>query len=188
MMNESNTLSRAHHLPKAIIEQQAKSLGTTLLAQPTTSADYLTQFQRALQQMKQAGTRHLVLGDIDLQAHRDWQEQQGNITETTPLFPLWLQDHKSLVLAFITAGFQATIISILPNKVPAHFLGKPFNLETIQALEALDIDVCAEGGEFHTVVTDGPLFSFPVNLPLNTAKLRTDGDYGYHYLDFSNTP
>ncbi|MCF6253473.1 MAG: hypothetical protein L3J38_01850, partial [Thiomicrorhabdus sp.] len=77
MMNEHNTLSRAHHLPKGIIEQQANALGTVLLAQPTTSADYLKQFQRALNQMKQVGTSHLVLGDIDLQAHQDCQVQQG---------------------------------------------------------------------------------------------------------------
>lgn len=187
MMNASNTRSRAHHLPKAMIEQQAQSLGTVLLAQPTASADYLKQFQAALNQMKKTGTTHLVLGDIDLQAHRDWQEQQGEATQTTPLFPLWLQDHRTLVQEFIEAGFQATIIAILPSKVPAHFLGKPFNTETIQALEALDIDVCAEGGEFHTVVTDGPLFSFPIPLNLECATLRTDGDYGYHYLDFTHS-
>ncbi len=185
MMNSQNTLSRAHHLPKELIAQQAKALGVPLFAHPTSHAEYQTQFQAALSQMKQAGTNHLVLGDIDLQAHQEWQQQQGKLTETTPLFPLWLQDHTTLVQAFLQAGFQATIISILPQKVPAEFLGKPFNLETIQALDDLNIDVCAEGGEFHTVVTNGPNFSHPITLNVNNATLRTDGDYGYHYLDFS---
>jgi len=185
MMNEHNTLSRAHYLPYALVEQQAHALGVPLLAQPTSKTDYAKQFQAALQQMKHNGTDHLVLGDIDLQAHRDWQEQQGEQTQTTPIFPLWLQDHAALVKEFIQAGFKATIVSILPQKVPSEFLGKPFNLETIQALDDLNIDVCAEGGEFHTVVTDGPLFSAPIPLNVSDAKLRTDGEYGYHYLDFS---
>ena len=128
----------------------------------------------------------MVLGDIDLQAHRDWQEEQGKSIGVTPLFPLWLQDHKQLVLDFVEAGFEATIIAILPNKVPAKFLGQVFNLDTIHELEALGIDVCAEGGEFHTVVTNGPLFSKPVDLNLSQAKVCTKGEYGYHYLDFSN--
>jgi len=185
MMNEHNTLSRAHHLPYKLIEQQAHALGIPLLAQPTSQTDYPKQFQAALHQMKKYDTKHLVLGDIDLQAHRDWQEQQGKLTETTPIFPLWQQDHNALVQEFIQTGFKATIVSILPQKVPSKFLGKPFNLETIQALSHLNIDVCGEGGEFHTVVTDGPIFSNPIPLNVNHAQLRTDGEYGYHYLDFS---
>ncbi len=184
MMNEDNTLSRAHHLPKAIIQQQADALGLPLLAQPTSKEAYLKQFQAALQQMKHSGTAHLVLGDIDLQAHRDWQETQGEATQTTPLFPLWQQDHHALVAEFLQAGFQAHIIAIQPQIVPAEFLGKPFNQSTIAELEALDIDVCAEGGEFHTIVTDGPLFSTPILLDIQHASVCTDGDYGYHYLRF----
>ncbi len=185
MMNEAGTLSRAHHLPKSIIEQQAHALGLSCVTQATAKSDYQTSYQSALQNCKQQGIDYMVLGDIDLQGHRDWQMQQGKETGITPLFPLWHQDHKGLVKQFIEAGFKATIIAILPDKVPNDFLGKSLTLETMTQLESLGIDVCAEGGEFHTVVTDGPLFSQPIELDLHNAKLRTSGDYGYHYLDFS---
>jgi uncharacterized protein (TIGR00290 family) len=185
MMNETGTLSRAHHLPKSFIEQQAHALGLHCVTQATTKSAYQTRYQSALQDCKQQGIDYLVLGDIDLQAHRDWQMQQGQETAITVLFPLWLQNHKGLVEQFIEAGFKATIIAILPDKVPSDFLGKSLNLETMTQLESLGIDVCAEGGEFHTVVTDGPLFSQPIELDLCNAKLCTTGDYGYHYLDFS---
>lgn len=185
MMNEAGTLSRAHYLPKSLIEQQAHALGLNCVTQATAKSNYQTRYQSALQECKQQGIDYLVLGDIDLQAHRDWQMQQGQETGITPLFPLWLQDHKGLVEQFIEAGFKATIIAILPDKVPSDFLGKSLNRETMMQLESLGIDVCAEGGEFHTVVTDGPLFSQPIELDLHNAKLCTTGDYGYHYLDFS---
>lgn len=185
MMNETGTLSRAHHLPKSLIEQQALALGLNCVTQATTKPDYQARYQSALQDCKQQDIDYLVLGDIDLQAHRDWQMRQGKEAEITPLFPLWHQEHKVLVKQFIEAGFKATIIAILPDTVPSNFLGKPLNLETLAQLESLGIDVCAEGGEFHTVVTDGPLFTQPIVLDLATAKLCTTGDYGYHYLDFS---
>ncbi len=185
MMNEAGTLSRAHQLPKKLIEQQAASLGLESLLQATSQSDYQSNYQHALQQCKQQGQQHIVLGDIDLQAHRDWQEQQGKLCGITPLFPLWQMDHQSLVDDFIDAGFEATIIAILPDKVPAEFLGKPLNQQTVNQLKALQIDVCAEGGEFHTIVTNGPLFTTPIQLDLQQAKLCTDGDYGYHYLDFA---
>ncbi|GKT11322.1 MAG: diphthine-ammonia ligase [Thiomicrorhabdus sp.] len=186
MMNESGELSRAHHLPKSIIEQQAKAMDLPLLAQATAKAEYKQNYLQALEHFKQLGMSHIVLGDIDLQAHRDWQEEQGQSVCVKPLFPLWCQDHKQLVLEFVEVGFEATIISILPDKVPAKFLGQVFNLDTIHELEALDIDVCAEGGEFHTVVTNGPLFSQAVDLQIDQATLCTEGEYGYHYLDLSN--
>lgn len=187
MMNETGALSRAHHLPKTLIKQQANALGLNCITQATAKADYQTRYQSALHAVKQQGVDYLVLGDIDLQAHRDWQENQQATTEVTPLFPLWHQNHKTLVEAFINAGFNATIIAILPEKVPREFLGKSLNQETITQLESLGIDVCAEGGEFHTVVTDGPLFSQPIELDLTRAQLCTTGDYGYHYLDFSQS-
>lgn len=185
MMNKAGTLSRGHHLPRSLIEQQAHALGLYCVTQATAKADYQNRYQSALQECKQQGIDYLVLGDIDLQAHRDWQIQQGKETEMTPLFPLWHQDHKTLVEAFIDAGFKATIIAILPDKVPSDFLGKSLTLETMMQLESLGIDVCAEGGEFHTVVTDGPLFSQSIELDLASANWSTTGDYDYHYLDFS---
>ena len=185
MMNAAGTLSRAHHLPKSLIEQQAQSLGLQSVTQSTAKADYQKRYLSALQACKQQGVDYIMLGDIDLQAHRDWQQQQGQIAQITPLFPLWQHDHKALIELFIEAGFKATIIALLPDKVPQEFLGKVLTLETVTQLEALGIDVCAEGGEFHTVVTDGPLFSFPISLDISRAQHCTNGEYGYDYLDFS---
>lgn len=185
MMNETGELSRAHHLPKRLIELQAQALATPLLTQAAAKPEYKQQYLKALQHHQQQGLSHIVLGDIDLQAHKDWQEEQGQQTGITPLFPLWLQDHKQLVLEFIDAGFEATIIAILPDKVPAKFLGLAFNHDAIAELESLGIDVCAEGGEFHTIVTNGPLFSQAIELDTAQAELCTQGEYGYHYLDFS---
>jgi len=185
MLDETGHYSLAHHLPKAIIEKQAQALGLECLTQAKNKNDYQGAYQNALQHFKQQGLEHIILGDIDLQAHREWQETQGKLVNITPLFPLWLQDHKSLVLEFIEAGFTAVIISVLPDKLSTEFLGRELNLHTIQELEKLGVDVCAEGGEFHTIVTNGPLFSQPIKLNMANAKLRTDGDYGYHYLDFS---
>jgi uncharacterized protein (TIGR00290 family) len=185
MLDETGQHSLAHHLPKTLIEQQANALGLQSFTQAKHKNDYQGAYLKALTHYQKQGLNHLVLGDIDLQAHRDWQETQGQLANITPLFPLWLQDHKQLVLEFIEAGFTAVIISVLPNKLSSDFLGRELDLNTIKELEKLGVDVCAEGGEFHTFVTNGPIFSKAIELDVSKAKLRTDGDHGYHYLDFS---
>ncbi|WP_308874917.1 hypothetical protein [Thiothrix subterranea] len=46
----------------------------------------------------------------------------------------------------------------------------------------MGVDVCGEGGEFHTFVTDGPLFSYPLKIQ---ALGSFTGEYNYTFLDFT---
>ena len=184
MMGESGQQSRAHHLPDFIIQQQATALGLPAILQATTKKEYQSSYLNALAKSQKLGADSVVLGDIDIQAHRDWQAQQATKSQLTALFPLWLNNHKKLVEYFIDAGFKATIMAIHPDKCPESFLGKVLNKQTIKVLEKHGIDVCAEGGEFHTVVTDGPNFSQAISL--NPTSI-SDGEFGYRYLNFASS-
>jgi hypothetical protein len=55
------------------------------------------------------------------------------------------------------------------------------NHELAREFEAKGIDVCGENGQFHTVVTDGPLFNYPIQLAAGQRVLKD----GYWFLDFA---
>lgn len=64
----------------------------------------------------------------------------------------------------IEAGIETRITSCNTD-MGIEFLGRKIDFEIIAELEALDIDVCGENGEFHTLVTHCPLFDAPIELP-----------------------
>ncbi len=183
MMHEDGQSSRAHNLPKWLIEAQAAAIGIPNILQASDKPNYKDNYLHALQQMKQHGINSIALGDIDLQIHRDWQQEQTQSVAVTPLFPLWLLDHRALVDHLIEVGFKALIMAVNPQKAPESLLGKLLDQTTLAELEALGIDVCAEGGEFHTVIIDGPIFRQPIELP--EPILRRGAEFGYSFLDFS---
>ena len=162
MMEADGVTSRAHALPLKLLEEQASALGLPLLAQSAT--DYKEAYLSALATLKTKGISDAVFGDIDLQAHKDWQQEVGEIAGFNMHFPLWEEEHESLVYEFLEAGFETVIIAIKQDQLDKSFLGKTLNHATIKLLEKEGVDICGEGGEFHTFVVYGPMFSKRVNL------------------------
>lgn len=183
MLHADGKSSRAHNLPVAILEAQASAIGVPNLFKCSDKANYKDNYISVLENLKTQSIDSICLGDIDLQIHRDWQEEVTAATGITPLFPLWLLDHRELIDEVIRVGFKSVIMAVNPQKAPESLLGKTLNAETIAELEALNIDVCAEGGEFHTVIIDGPIFNHPVALPEPT--LKRGAEFGYSFLDYS---
>jgi uncharacterized protein (TIGR00290 family) len=104
---------------------------------------------------------HAIFGDIDLQAHRDWEEKVCSNTGLQAVLPLWQQDRKTLVQEMLASGIQTIIVSC-NETMGERFLGKQLTTELVDELEAMGVDPCGENGEFHTLVTDCPLFQKPM--------------------------
>jgi diphthine-ammonia ligase len=172
MMNENGKISRSHGLPFSILMQQANAMGLPIVAVPSTWADYEKNFVDALHLIKKEnGAAAMAFGDIDLQAHRDWEEMVCAKAGLTALLPLWKGDRKALVLQMLDAGIETMIVSC--NIIMGEeFLGKTISHELILQLEEKGVDVCGENGEFHTVVTNCPLFSHEIQLPSFTRVLH----------------
>ena len=64
-------------------------------------------------------------------------------------------------------------------------LGRYFDREFVQELQARGIDVAGEGGEFHTTVIDGPIFSQPLNV--RQGERVYHGEYGFLPLYVNTT-
>jgi diphthamide synthase (EF-2-diphthine--ammonia ligase) len=77
------------------------------------------------------------------------------------LFPLWGRDTRELARAMIASGLEARATCIDTRKLDRSFAGRSFDEALLRDLPA-SIDPCGENGEFHTVVTAGPIFAAPI--------------------------
>ena len=180
MLHEDGRVSRGHGLPLALLEEQAAALGIPLVMRATTWDEYEATFVSLLHELRAQGVEAGVFGDIDLQAHRDWVEGVCEIAGLGCHLPLWQEPRRRLLDEFLAGGSRATIVAVDSSKLDAEFLGLELDDAVIGRLEAAGADACGEEGEYHTMVTQAPLFSRPVPLVWNGTEER-DGHYVLSY-------
>jgi uncharacterized protein (TIGR00290 family) len=116
-----------------------------------------------------------VFGDIDLEAHKDWDDERCRNAGMSSLYPLWQEERRILVYELIDSGFKAVITTVDRKRMPESFLGKTLTRELADEIAATGSDICGENGEYHSFVYDGPIFNSPVDVSFG-AVLR-NGDY-----------
>ena len=174
MMNENGKISRSHGLPLSILKQQAQKMNLPLEAIPSTWNDYEANFIAVLKNLKtNYNLDSAVFGDIDLQAHKDWEDKVCQASSLQAVLPLWQQNRIDLVNEMLENGIVTMIVSCNPI-MGETYLGKILNKELAQELHEKGIDPCGENGEFHTLVVNCPLFSEAIELPNFTTITHND--------------
>jgi diphthine-ammonia ligase len=181
MLHEDGRVSRGHGLPLALLEEQAAALGVPLATRATTWDGYEATFVSLLHELRGQGVQAAVFGDIDLQGHRDWVEGVCEVSGLGCHLPLWQEPRRVLLDEFLGSGGHATIVAVDHSKLGAEFLGLELDADVIARLEAAGADACGEEGEYHTMVTQAPLFSRAVPLVWDGSEER-DGHYVLHYV------
>ena len=174
MMNENGKISRSHGLPLSILNQQAQRMQLPIETVPANWGDYEEKFIAILKSLKaDFDLDAAVFGDIDLQAHRDWEEKVCQAADLEAILPLWQQDRIVLVSEMIEIGIETMIVSC--NTIMGeNYLGQILTKELALELAAKGIDPCGENGEFHTMVINCPLFSDKITLPAFTTTVHND--------------
>jgi len=178
MMDERGERSHGHGLPREVLCAQARSLGIPIIFRAASWDGYATAFLDGLGEMRDAGVTAGVFGDIDMPHHRHWVEQVCSTMRLAAVEPLWNDPRRSLVKELIASGFRATIVVTKDGLVSPEYLGRAMDMRVLNELESLGIDPCGEAGEYHTVVTDGPIFREPVAISQGARTLRE----GYWFL------
>jgi uncharacterized protein (TIGR00290 family) len=161
MFEQSGERSRSHALPLELIRKQAAAMDLDLRVRNASWSTYEAEFIAALKQFRAEGFASAVFGDIDLQAHRDWEERVCAIAGIEPVLPLWLEKRDALSREVLAEGFKAVVVCTDARYLGAEFCGREYDASFIADLPAT-VDACGENGEFHTFVYDGPNFSKPV--------------------------
>ncbi len=156
-----------HGVHRRLIEAQADRLGVGLTvvelpAHPPNDV-YVRRVNEALGHLKGEGIETVAYGDLFLEDIRRWREQKARDIGMTPIFPLWGSDTGRLARQFVDDGWKAIITGVDTDQVDAAFLGQAYDERLLAELPA-GVDPCAENGEFHTFVFDGPLFAESVEV------------------------
>jgi uncharacterized protein (TIGR00290 family) len=173
MFTEDGQRSRSHGLAREVLEAQAAAIGVPLLTASATWDNYETAFVELLGSAKKCGATTAVFGDIDIPRHRAWEERVCDQAGLAAILPLWQQDRMKLLDEWWAAGFEARIVVAREGLVERHYLGRVLDQATAVELAATGIDPCGENGEFHTLVTAGPLFQRPITVELRGQVLRS---------------
>jgi uncharacterized protein (TIGR00290 family) len=180
-MMMSETQSNFHMIPVAILDAQAEAIGIPLMKQQATPETYEKDFKDALTQFKAKGVEALLTGDIyEVAGHEQgWLGRILNEVGLQAVKPLWMGDTKKTYLEYLKTGYKAIVVRTNLQKLGMEWLGRELDRKFYDDILKLgNIDPCGEGGEYHTVVTDGPTFKKKIEI-LETQKQMLEGGFGY---------
>jgi uncharacterized protein (TIGR00290 family) len=154
-----------HAVRETLLAEQAEAAGlplrTIALPHPCPDGAYETAMAEAMRAARAEGITHVAFGDLFLADIRRYREDRLLGTGLAPLFPLWGQETRTLARDMIAGGLRARITCVDPRRLDASFAGRAFDAALLADLPP-GVDPCGEHGEFHTFVTDGPMFRHPV--------------------------
>jgi uncharacterized protein (TIGR00290 family) len=154
-----------HGVRASLLDRQIAALGLpslkVMLPSPCSNEIYEARFPAACEQLKSAGVHHIVFGDLFLEDIRAYRERQLAALGMTPIFPLWRRPTAALAREMIASGLVAHLVCVDPRRLAREFAGRRFDATLLDQLPP-DVDPCGENGEFHTVVTAGPMFGSPI--------------------------
>lgn len=150
-----------HGTRREVLVAQAKAARLPLwivpLPWPCSNEHYEAAMRAGCERAIAAGVQAIAFGDLFLEDVRRYREERLAGTGLTPIFPLWSLNTEELIQEMIDAGVKARIVCVDPKKLPKEFAGQDLDKALLRQLPP-GVDPCAENGEFHTCVYDGPMF------------------------------
>lgn len=162
MLNDDGTRSRSHGLRPDVIAAQAERLGLAWLTGNCTWDSYTTEFCRVLGRLSAYGVTHVIFGDIMFAPHRAWDERVCAIERMTQVLPIWGEPTGRLFHEFLEAGGEGCFVTVRADSLDESWLGRRLTTDILPELQRRGVDPCGEHGEYHTLVTNSPLFSSPL--------------------------
>jgi uncharacterized protein (TIGR00290 family) len=164
-INEVHDRVAMHGVRNALLDLQIAALGVPAIKVPIPSpcpnAVYEARMEDACTAIRAQGINRIVFGDLFLEDIRAYRIEKLAQAGMEPVFPLWKRDTTALAHDMIASGLIAHVACLDPRKMPRTFAGRVFDGAFLRDLPEA-IDPCGENGEFHTVVTAGPMFRAPI--------------------------
>jgi uncharacterized protein (TIGR00290 family) len=168
-MNEVYDRVAMHGVRRALLDRQIAALGVAAIKVPLPSPCpydvYETRMAEACATLMAQGITHMIFGDLYLQDIRAYREEKLKSAGMSGIFPLWQRETRALALDMIASGLEAHLVCVDPRQLDPGFAGRRFDHALLRDLPEC-VDPCGENGEFHTVVTAGPMFSEPISVSL----------------------
>lgn len=160
-ISEDGVRSRSHGIKAEALVLQAKAVEIPIIQVKTSWENYEGNFKKVVTKLKGKGIEGGVFGDIDLEVHREWLERVCAELEIKPLLPLWQVKPEELLSDFWQSGFKAIVVA---TRLEESLLGKSLDKAFLEEIGKFGSHPCGESGEYHTFVTDGPIFRAPLKI------------------------
>jgi len=168
-ISEDGARSRSHGIKAGVLALQAEAIGIPLIQVKTSWANYEENFKKVVGALKDKGIEGGVFGDMDLEEHREWVERVCSEIGIKAFLPLWDIRPEELIEEFLKLKFKAIIVA---TRLDETFLGKVLDKALVRQISRLGSHPCGENGEYHTFVTDGPVFRKALKVTRGERKKR----------------
>ncbi len=153
---------RFHGVRCELVRDQTKSLNLGIVQVRVGPRDFEAMFLRSLQSLKELGVGGIIFGNIHLADVRAWYEERTTAAGFVHHEPLWGDTSDVLLAEFLARKYVARIVSVNLEIGNPDLLGRDISPAVVSELLAGSGDAVGERGEYHTFVSDGPLFTKPV--------------------------
>ena len=153
-----------------LVEVEAGDLGADEATDSSTQGDAEVEpLETALRELdREVGVTGLIAGAVESEYQTDRIEGLCGRLDAELFAPLWHVDPETLAEEMLDAGFEIRIIQVAAAGLDESWLGRRLDHEALAELlelnEEYGVHVLGEGGEFETLVTDGPHMDRPIEL------------------------
>lgn len=180
-LKSNNPQSWMFHTPAiSMVNLQAEALGIPLIEHETKGEkeDELVDLKNALLEAKKKfGIRGVAVGAL----LSDYQQERVNrVCHSIGLkcfAPLWHKDQEKLLSEVINAGFDVRLSAVASHGLSPELVGKKIDSKMLAFFSGLHkkfgFHIAGEGGEYESLVVDGPIFKKAV--VLSDFKVVEDG-------------
>jgi diphthamide synthase (EF-2-diphthine--ammonia ligase) len=144
-----------------------------LLPMPCDDQTYRQRIGSCMDRLRERGVQQVVFGDLFLEDIRRYREEQMQGSGIAPVFPLWQRDTGQLARDMIRCGLRAVVTCVDRRVLPAEYAGRWYDDVFLEDLPP-GVDPCGENGEFHTLVTAGPMLTQPIAVQVGGQVCRGD--------------
>lgn len=127
----------------------------------------LAPLERALEELIMTEAYEgITAGAVESRFQRDRLQAMGDRLGLEVYAPLWQAEPIETLEQMLESGFKIVVIAVAADGLNEAWLGRTIDREAIAALERLrethGVHPMGEGGEFETLVTDGPHMDRPI--------------------------
>jgi ABC transporter with metal-binding/Fe-S-binding domain ATP-binding protein len=125
------------------------------------------------------GIAGLTAGAVESEYQTSRIERMADRLGADLFAPLWQEEPRELAAAMLDAGFEIRIVQVAAAGLDESWLGRRLDADALADLERLNdaygVHILGEGGEFETLVTDGPHMDRPIEFEYTPEYDETQG-------------
>lgn len=170
-LSEDGKRSRSHGIKAEVLDLQSEAIGIPIVQVKTSWENYEENFKKVVTELKEKGIEGGVFGDMDLEEHREWIERVCAELGIKPLLPLWGIGPGDLLADFWGLGLEAVTVA---TRLDESLLGRNLDKAFLAEIQNFNCHLCGESGEYHTFVTNGPIFKKLLKVTQGKREKRDD--------------